>query len=147
MLLSAKQKRLYQLVLLLSSGKPVSGQTINDELGCSGATLTRTFRELREGFDVVIKFSKSNNSYQITEFGDLTKSHMVQLAAALEKSNELQTTEATDVVVDLKKPKKKAVTVSLSVTAIRKLDRVTAKLNLNRSDTLDKLVRLHIDKL
>ncbi|MFS1162285.1 hypothetical protein ACLKQF_06850 [Aeromonas salmonicida] len=146
MLLSAKQKRLYQLALLLSTGKQISAQTINNDLGCSGATLTRTLRELRDGFDIVIKYSKSNNSYQITEFGDFTKSDMVQLAAALKKNNELQTTESTDAVVDLKKTKKKAVTVSLSIKAIRKLDRVAARHNLNRSDVLDELIRLYIDK-
>ncbi|NGE22728.1 tellurium resistance protein TerW, partial [Klebsiella pneumoniae] len=48
MQLSTRQVRLFTLATLLGTGKPVPSDEILATLRCSEATLTRTFKELRD---------------------------------------------------------------------------------------------------
>jgi len=144
MFISSKQKRFFTLAIQLSSGKPVSTKAVIEKLECSGATLTRCLRELRERYSATIKFSKANNSYHMTDPGTLTKKDVRQMATSLQKDAESEEVES---VVSLTKVKKKAITLSLSRVAIAKIDRAARLRNSNRSDTIEQLIQGHIDSL
>ena len=85
MMLSAKQKRAFTLAISLFSEKHVSATKIIEDLGCSEATLTRSLRDLRETYNVTIKYSKSTHSYQLTDTGNLTKKDISHMKTAIEK--------------------------------------------------------------
>ncbi|MCL1132383.1 hypothetical protein L2748_22125 [Shewanella sairae] len=62
MVLNTKQKRIITLTVLLSSGESVPANKIIKHADCSGATLTRTLRDIRNAYNTRIKYSKSNHS-------------------------------------------------------------------------------------
>ncbi|EKP0310115.1 helix-turn-helix domain-containing protein [Aeromonas sp. 23P] len=137
MMLSAKQKRTFTLAISLFSEKHVSATKIIEALGCSEATLTRSLRDLREAYNVTIKYSKSTHSYQLTDTGNLTKKDISHMQTAIEKHD---ASESNDETVSLTKIRKRAVTLSLTKTGISKLDRLAAAKGKTRSDIVESLI-------
>ena len=144
MTLSSKQKRLFTLAIHLAPGKPVAAKTISNDLECSGATLTRTMRELRDLYLVTIKFSKANNTYLLTDSGKLTKKELAHMAASLQKDAQI---DGQDAVVSLTKQKKRTISVSLTRAAMARLDKSVRERHSNRSDTIEQLIHRYLDSL
>lgn len=136
MILSTKQKRIFTLAVLLSSGESVSANTIIKNADCSGATLTRALRDLRDVYNTTIKYSKSSHSYQMTDAGNLTHVEIALMQRSLSKSEIL----SDDEIVSLTKVRKKAVSISLSKATISKLDRLANEKNVSRSDIIEMLI-------
>jgi len=136
MILSTKQKRIFTLAVLLSSGESVSANTIIKNADCSGATLTRALRDLRDVYNTTIKYSKSSHSYQMTDAGNLTHVEIALMQRTLSKSEKL----SDDEIVSLTKVRKKAVSISLSKATISKLDRLANEKNVSRSDIIEMLI-------
>ncbi len=138
MMLSAKQKRAFTLAISLFSEKHVSATKIIEDLGCSEATLTRSLRDLRETYNVTIKYSKSTHSYQLTDTGNLTKKDISHMKTAIEKHD---ASDINDETVSLTKIRKRAVTLSLTNAAISKLDKRAAAEGKTRSDIVESLIK------
>ncbi|SUJ08631.1 ribbon-helix-helix protein, CopG family [Shewanella morhuae] len=136
MILSIKQKRIFTLAVMLSSGESVSANTIIKKADCSGATLTRALRDIRDAYNATIKYSKSSHSYQITDAGNLTHVEIAQMRRALSKAEKISENE----IVSLTKVRKKAVSISLSKATISKLDRLANEKKLSRSDIIEMLI-------
>lgn len=136
MILSTKQKRIFTLAVLLSSGESVSANTIIKNADCSGATLTRALRDLRDAYNTTIKYSKSSRSYQMTDAGNLTHVEIALMQRTLSKSEKL----SDDEIVSLTKVRKKTVSISLSKATISKLDRLANEKNVSRSDIIEMLI-------
>ncbi|QJT19617.1 tellurium resistance protein TerW [Aeromonas sp. 1805] len=137
MMLSAKQKRAFTLAISLFSEKHVSATKIIEDLGCSEATLTRSLRDLRETYNVTIKYSKSTHSYQLTDAGNLTKKDISHMQTAIEKHD---ASDSNDETVSLTKIRKRAVTLSLTKAAISRLDWLAATEGKKRSDIVESLI-------
>ncbi|MGN5181645.1 helix-turn-helix domain-containing protein [Aeromonas veronii] len=135
MMLSAKQKRAFTLAISLFSEKHVSATKIIEDLGCSEATLTRSLRDLRETYNVTIKYSKSTHSYQLTDTGNLTKKDISHMKTAIEKHD---ASDINDETVSLTKIRKRAVTLSLTNAAISELDKRAAAEGKTRSDIVNR---------
>lgn len=138
MMLSAKQKRAFTLAISLFSEKHVSATKIIEDLGCSEATLTRSLRDLRETYNVTIKYSKSTHSYQLTDTGNLTKKDISHMKAAIEKHD---ASDINNETVSLTKIRKRAVTLSLTNAAISELDKRAAAEGKTRSDIVESLIK------
>lgn len=138
MMLSAKQKRAFTLAISLFSEKHVSATKIIEDLGCSEATLTRSLRDLRETYNVTIKYSKSTHSYQLTDTGNLTKKDISHMKAAIEKHD---ASDINDETVSLTKIRKRAVTLSLTNAAISELDKRATAEGKTRSDIVESLIK------
>ncbi len=138
MMLSAKQKRAFTLAISLFSEKHVSATKIIADLGCSEATLTRSLRDLRETYNVTIKYSKSTHSYQLTDTGNLTKKDISHMKAAIEKHD---ASDINNETVSLTKIRKRAVTLSLTNAAISELDKRAAAEGKTRSDIVESLIK------
>lgn len=138
MMLSAKQKRAFTLAISLFSEKNVSATKIIEDLGCSEATLTRSLRDLRETYNVTIKYSKSTHSYQLTDTGNLTKTDISHMKKAIEKHD---ASDINDETVSLTKIRKRAVTLSLTNAAISELDKRAAAEGKTRSDIVESLIK------
>ncbi|ELV7510563.1 tellurium resistance protein TerW (plasmid) [Aeromonas caviae] len=138
MMLSAKQKRAFTLAISLFSEKHVSATKIIEDLGCSEATLTRSLRDLRETYNVTIKYSKSTHSYQLTDTGNLTKKDISHMKTAIEKHD---ASDINDETVSLTKIRKRAVTLSLTNAAISELDKRAAAEGKTRSDIVESLIK------
>lgn len=137
-MLSAKQKRAFTLAISLFSEKHVSATKIIEDLGCSEATLTRSLRDLRETYNVTIKYSKSTHSYQLTDTGNLTKKDISHMKTAIEKHD---ASDINDETVSLTKIRKRAVTLSLTNAAISELDKRAAAEGKTRSDIVESLIK------
>lgn len=129
---------MFTLAKLLFSGEQVPTRKIIEELECSEATLTRYLRELRETYEVTVKYSKSTYSYHMCDAGKLTKHDVAQMTNALKKQEDA---EVGDGKVSLTKIKKRAVTVSLSKSIIAKLDRLASSGGSNRSEIIEQLIQ------
>ncbi|MFK8770165.1 hypothetical protein [Aeromonas caviae] len=138
MMLSAKQKRAFTLAISLFSEKHVSATKIIEDLGCSEATLTRSLRDLRETYNVTIKYSKSTHSYQLTDTGNLTKKDISHMKTAIEKHD---ASDINNETVSLTKIRKRAVTLSLTNAAISELDKRAAAEGKTRSDIVESLIK------
>lgn len=138
MMLSAKQKRTFTLAISLFSEKRVSATKIIEDLGCSEATLSRSLRDLRETYNVTIKYSKSTHSYQLTDVGSLTKRDISHMQTAIQKH---EASDINDETVSLTKIRKRAVTLSLTKAAISKLDQLAAAEGKKRSDIVESLIK------
>lgn len=136
MILSTKQKRLFTLAVLLSSGESVSANAITSKADCSGATLTRGLRELREAYNASIKYSKSNHTYQMTDAGTLTHIEVAQMKRSLKKYEAM----AEDETISLTKVRKRPVTLSLTNTAIAKLEGIAVAKKITRSEVVEMLI-------
>ncbi|WP_025119069.1 MULTISPECIES: tellurium resistance protein TerW [unclassified Serratia (in: enterobacteria)] len=146
MQLNTRQARIYKLAILLSSGKPVSAEKIITELDCSGPTLTRVLKELRDAYEAEIKYRKATHSYQLTQPGHLDKKNFRRMQDALAANSELKTGEVVSRVY-LDKEKKKAVSLSLKMSVLRKIDRLARITETTRSEAVDMVVERCIDEL
>lgn len=146
MQLSTRQIRVYTLAALLSPGKPVATTKIISSLECSEPTLTRVLKELREAYGAVIKYSKSNRAYQMTERGQLDNKTIRRMREALVANEERMHQEITS-RVRLDKNKKKSVSLSLKMLTLRKIDRLSRLHKSTRSDVVELLVDNFIEQL
>ncbi|UVC30406.1 tellurium resistance protein TerW [Pantoea sp. SOD02] len=146
MQLSTRQTRVFMLASLLSSGKPVASSRILASLDCSEPTLTRALKELRESWSAEIKYSRLTHCYQLTEPGKLDKKSLRHINEALKLNAELQQSETVSRVF-LDKEKKKAVSLSLRMSVLRKIDQVVRLSETTRSDAVEMLVESGLDEL
>lgn len=141
MLLNTKQTRQFTLAVMLSPGKPVGKEKIITELHCSDPTLTRDLKELRETYSVEIRYTKANHSFTMVNKGTLTPKELRRMRdslAAQQMHGEQAASQGSTVFLD--KEKKKAVSLSLRMSVIRKIDRMAWRLDLNRSEAVERLV-------
>jgi len=139
MQLSTRQARIFRLAQLLGTGHPVSATKIITELACSEPTLTRALKELRNTYSAEIKYSKATHSYQLTAPGSLDKKSIRQMNQALQSSDDHKSSGAVS-HVSLDKEKKKAVSLSLRMSVVRKIDRLAMLVETSRSDAVELLV-------
>lgn len=138
MQLSSRQERVFRLATMLGTGKPVSATHILAVLECSEPTLTRALKELRGSYLAEIKYSKAAHAYQITQFGTLDKKVLRRMAESLNAHAELKKSEAAH-WVDLDKDKKTAVSLSLRMSILRKIDRYAFANDKTRSEVVELL--------
>ncbi len=146
MQLSTRQTRVFMLASLLSSGKPVASSRILASLDCSEPTLTRALKELRESWSAEIKYSRLTHCYQLTAPGKLDKKSLRHINEALKLNAERQQSETVSRVF-LDKEKKKAVSLSLRMSVLRKIDQVVRLSETTRSDAVEMLVESGLDEL
>jgi len=139
MQLSTRQARIYRLGILLGSGTPVPTQKIITQLACSEPTLTRALKALRETYSAEIRYSKATHSYQLVEPGLLDKKTIRRMNEALNSSAEFKAGETVS-KVSLDKEKKKAVSLSLRMSVLRKIDQLAMLAGTTRSDAVELLV-------
>jgi len=146
MQLSTRQARIFRLAMLLGPGTPVETQRIIGQLGCSEPTLTRALKELRETYSAEIRYSKATHSYQLVESGLLDKKTLRQMNKTLSSNIETKTDEVVS-KVSLDKEKKKAVSLSLRMSVLRKIDQLAMQTDTTRSDIVELLVDSSIAQL
>jgi len=144
--LSTRQARIYKLAILLGGGKPVSAESIISALECSEPTLTRALKELRESYSAEIKYSKAGRTYQLTLPGQLDRKTLRRMNQALAENAAAKPAEIVSRVF-LDKDKKKAVSLSLRMSLIRKIDQLSQSLDITRSEAVDMAVAQGIDEL
>lgn len=139
MQLSTRQTRIFRLAILLGSGYPVSSKKIIIELACSEPTLTRALKELRESYSAEIRYSRSSHSYQLVDPGQLDSKILYRMHETLADS---ENTKADGAVhkVTLDKEKKKAVSLSLRMSVLSKIDKFSNLADMTRSDAVELLV-------
>jgi hypothetical protein len=115
-------------------------------LECSEPTLTRALKELRESYSAEIKYSKAGHFYHLVNPGQLDKKTLRRMNEALAQNAELKTRESTGKVV-LDKDKKTAVSLSLRMRILRKIDRLAALSGTTRSEAVEKLALHSVDEL
>ncbi|WP_241162737.1 tellurium resistance protein TerW [Escherichia coli] len=145
MQLNTRQARIFKLANLLGTGKPVSAADIITSLECSEPTLTRALKELRESYSAEIKYSKAGHSYHLVNPGQLDKKTLRRMNEALAQNAELKTGESTGKVV--LEDKKTAVSLSLRMRILRKIDRLAALSGSTRSEAVEKLALHSVDEL
>ena len=144
--LSTRQIRVYQLAILLSSGRPVSVGAIISELACSDPTLTRVLKELRESYSAEIKYSKATHTYQLISPGLLDRKTLRRMSTDLaDHAATKPTTTARRVFLD--KDKKKAVSLSLRMSLLRKIDQLSRLLDITRSEAVEMALAASVDEL
>ncbi|KHN49740.1 hypothetical protein [Pectobacterium fontis] len=146
MQLSTRQERVFMLANILGTGKPVAATYIINELGCSEPTLTRVLKELRSTYDAEIKYSKSLHAYHMVQPGQLDKKTLRRMAQAL-VSNVRFKEEETVSRVFLDKEKKKAVSLSLRMSILRKIDTLARLKDMTRSEAVEMLIGKCADEL
>ncbi|XTZ38627.1 tellurium resistance protein TerW [Salmonella enterica] len=146
MQLNTKQARIFTLANLLGSGKPVSATHIITELECSEPTLTRALKELRDSYSAEIKYSKASHSYQLTKSGQLNKRTLRRMNEALALNAELKT-NGTGSRVILDKEKKTAVSLSIRMRILRKIDKLAELTGTTRSEAVEKIAEKVVDEL
>ncbi|MEX6293944.1 tellurium resistance protein TerW [Proteus mirabilis] len=146
MQLSSRQIRVFKLAILLSTGKKVPTIKIISALECSEPTLTRVLKEIRESYSAEIKYSKSSRLYQMTERGQLDNKALRRMREALSSNEELQHSGTTSRVY-LDKDKKKSVSLSLKMSALRKIDKLSFLRSTTRSQTVEFLVDNYVEHL
>nr|WP_187485226.1 tellurium resistance protein TerW [Duffyella gerundensis] len=139
MSLSAKQYRQYKLIVLLSTGKPVSKETLFHELDCSEPTFNRDLRDVREEFQAEIRFHKTTARYQLIAAGALTPKLVRHMREALAVHEQNAPSGQSGGVI-LAKEGKKPVSLSLRFSVIRKIERYAHRSGLNRSQVVELLV-------
>lgn len=144
--LSTRQARIFKLAILLGSGKPVPAEGIITALDCSEPTLTRALKELRESYAAEIKYSKAAHAYQLVSPGQLDKKNLRRMHQALADNAELKHAETVSRVF-LDKDKKKAVSLSLRMSLLRKIDQLARLNGFTRSDAVDLAVDRSISEL
>jgi len=145
MQLSTRQARIFRLAILIGSGLPVSTQKIINQLACSEPTLTRALKALRETYSAEIKYSKATHSYQLIEPGILDKKNIRRMNETLSLSADIKTDKVIN-RVSLDKEKKKAVSLSLRMSILRKIDHFANRAEFTRSDAVELLVEHCMDE-
>ncbi|MEX5412778.1 tellurium resistance protein TerW [Atlantibacter hermannii] len=146
MQLSTRQARVYMLATLLGPGKPVPAAKIIATLACSEPTLTRVLKELREFYSAEIKYSKANHTYQLTHAGLLDKKQLRRMNEALNANAGRKTSETVS-HVSLDKEKKKAVSLSLKMSILQKIELLALLSNITRSEAVEMIVGEYADRL
>lgn len=146
MQLNTRQARIFTLANLLGTGKPVSAADIIVSLDCSEPTLTRALKELRDSYSAEIKYSKAGHSYQLVNPGQLDKKTLRRMSEALALHAELKTSD-TGGRVFLDKDKKTAVSLSLRMRVLRKIDRLAMLSGTSRSEAVETLAERVVDEL
>ncbi len=146
MQLSSRQTRIYRLAILLGSSKPLPAASLLDQLHCSRPTLMRALKELREDWDADIKYHPASASYQMAAAGKLDKKCLRRFSEMLKSDAQLQHHENLSRVF-LDKQKKKAVSLSLRMSVLNKIDRVTHLTEISRSEVVEMLVESGLDEL
>lgn len=146
MQLNTRQARIFTLANLLGTGKPVSAADIIVSLDCSEPTLTRALKELRDSYSAEIKYSKAGHSYQLVNPGQLDKKTLRRMSEALALNAELKTSD-TGGRVFLDKDKKTAVSLSLRMRVLRKIDRLAMLSGTSRSEAVETLAERVVDEL
>lgn len=146
MQLNTRQSRVFTLANLLSSGKPVATYDIINSLECSEPTLTRALKELRDSYSAEIKYSKAQHTYQLVSPGQLDKKTLRRMNAALALNTELKTSKSREKVV-LDKDQKTAVSLSLRMRTLRKIDKFAETSGLSRSEAVEQLAEKFVDDL
>jgi hypothetical protein len=141
--MTAKQQRLFKLIIALRWGTPASS-ALKDELQCSIPTLHRLIKEIRETYGSDIIFHHSSKRYEMKDAGSLTP----QLLNQIEKLIQPLKTELQ--VATKQKPNnlKQNISVSLSLTRLKTLNDLTEQTaNMNRSDHIESALDLYFKKL
>lgn len=142
--MTAKQQRLFKLIIALRWGTPASG-ALKDELQCSIPTLHRLIKEIRETYGSDIIFHQSTKRYEMKHPGSLTP----QLLNQIEKL--VQSLKAEPLVASNKlKPNslKQNISVSLHLTRLKALNDLTEQTaDMNRSDHIESALDLYFKKL
>lgn len=146
MQLNTRQARIFKLANILGSGKPVPACNIISRLECSEPTLTRALKEIRESYSAEIKYSKAGHSYHLINPGLLDKKTLRRMSEALAQHDGLKTSETAGKVF-LNKDKKTAVSLSLRLRILRKIDRLAALSESTRSEAVEKLALRVVDEL
>ncbi|WP_165460283.1 tellurium resistance protein TerW [Atlantibacter sp.] len=146
MQLSTRQARIYTLATLLGPGKPVTAAKISATLACSEPTLTRALKDLRESYSADIKYSKASHTYQLVEPGLLNKKQLRRMSEALDANARIKTTEPLH-VVSLDKEKKKAVSLSLKMSILQKIELISMLSGVTRSEAVEMIVGEYADRL
>jgi len=146
MQLNTRQARIFTLANLLGTGKPVPAADIITSLDCSEPTLTRALKELRESYSAEIKYSKAGHSYQLVNPGQLDKKALRRMHEALVMNAELRSSE-TGAKVFLDKDKKTAVSLSLRMRVLRKIDQLANVSGTTRSEAVEKMAERVVDEL
>lgn len=146
MQLSSRQIRVFTLATLLSSGKKVPTITIIAALECSEPTLTRVLKEIRDAYSAEIKYSKASRAYQMVSRGQLDNKTLRRMKEAL-AANEDRNQHSMTSRVYLDKDKKKSVSLSLKMSALRKIDRLSFLKGATRSETVELLVDSYVEHL
>ena len=141
--MTAKQQRLFKLIIALRWGTPASS-ALKDELQCSIPTLHRLIKEIRETYGSDIIFHQSTKRYEMKHPGSLTP----QLLNQVEKLVQSLKTEP-QVTSKLKSNSlKQNISVSLHLTRLKTLNDLTEQTaNMNRSDHIESALDLYFKKL
>lgn len=146
MSLSTKQYRQYKLMVLLSTGKPVSRELLFQEMDCSEPTFVRDLREVRKEYQAEIKFHKSNGKYQLTDSGTINPKLVRFMRDALSAREQAALTNSTSTTVILDKERKKSVSLSLRLSVIRRIEMYGNSNGMNRSQVVEWLVENYFPK-
>lgn len=146
MQLNSKQTRVFKLANLLGSGKPIAAASIISILDCSEPTLTRALKELRESYSAEIRYSKAGHTYQLVNPGGLDKKTLRRMNEALAANADIKPGEPAHRVY-LDKDKKTAVSLSLRMRILRRIDRLAALTGTSRSEAVEKLAERVVEKL
>lgn len=140
MSLSAKQYRQYKLIVLLSTGKPISKDHFFREVGCSEPTFVRDLKEIREDYQADIKFDKSLGKYQLVDAGAITTKQVRYMRDCLALYEQARSGNIPHSSVTLDKEAKRSVSLSLRLSVIRKIQAYANSHNINRSQVIEWLV-------
>ncbi|ROP59683.1 hypothetical protein EDF81_2497 [Enterobacter sp. BIGb0383] len=146
MQLNTRQTRIFTLANLLGTGKPVAANEIIATLACSEPTLTRALKELRDAYSAEIKYSKATHSYHLVNPGQLDKKTLRRMTEALALNAELKSSDSGFRVV-LDKEMKTAVSLSLRMRVLRKIDKLAELMGSSRSEAVEKIALRAIDDL
>lgn len=146
MQLNTRQTRIFTLANLLGTGKPVAANEIIATLACSEPTLTRALKELRDAYSAEIKYSKATHSYHLVNPGQLDKKTLRRMSEALTLNAELKSNPAGFRVV-LDKEMKTAVSLSLRMRVLRKIDKLAELMGSSRSEAVEHITLRAIDDL
>ena len=146
MQLSTRQARVYKLATILGPGKPVTAAKIITALACSEPTLTRALKDLRESYSADIKYSKASHAYQLVDPGLLNTKQLRRMSEALTANAQLKPAQTVN-VVSLDKEKKKAVSLSLKMSILQKIELISMLSGVTRSEAVEMIVGEYADRL
>lgn len=136
MKLSTKQIRLHKLAILLCDGAEVKSERIMAELECSAPTFTRTLREFKEEYGADVAYKKASQSYVLNNKGVIISQDIEQMKQRL-----LENKKENNNVVNIAKPQKKSISVSIDFKLSKQLNKVAMELDTTRSEIIEVLIR------
>jgi hypothetical protein len=136
MKLNTKQIRLHKLAILLCGGQEVKSEQIMAELGCSAPTFTRALREFKEEYGADVIYKKSSQSYLWINNESISDGDMALIRKQLSENK-----QETNNIVNIAKPQKKSISVSIDFKLSKQLNKVAMELNATRSEIIEVLIR------